>query len=81
MLGYATVIYFPLKLAFIASPTKAFVLISERAYKLSQYRSEEILKPGCFIQLKNPFLFIMTEESYFQEGLETVFWKAHWIAN
>jgi len=23
----------------------------------------------------------MTEESYFQEGLETVFWKAHWIAN
>lgn len=77
MLGYVRVTYLPLKPAFIASPTKAFILISKRAHKLPEYRSERILKPGGFIHLKKTFLFIMTEESYFQGSLETVFWKAH----
>lgn len=51
MLGYATVIYFTLKPASVTSLIKDFVLISERAHKLSEYRSEEILKPHSFTHL------------------------------
>lgn len=74
MLGHlsiCTVIYFPLKTASIAPPTKASEFTLERTKKFSERRSEETLQPSGFICLKKKI--ILAEGSYFQEGLETVF--------